>query len=99
MTAGQRISVEVAYAWPTGTFLRTVEVRNPATIRDVVEASGLLAHRPEVDLTRNRVGIWSRIATLDSPVADGDRVEVYRPLVADPKEARRSRASARKRRG
>ncbi|MCU0897501.1 MAG: RnfH family protein [Burkholderiales bacterium] len=74
--------------------MRTVRLGMPATVRAALEASGLLAAHPEIDLARNRVGIWNRLATLDAAVADGDRVEVYRPLQADPQAARRARVGA-----
>jgi putative ubiquitin-RnfH superfamily antitoxin RatB of RatAB toxin-antitoxin module len=94
MTSAQEAEVEVAYAGPAGAFVRTVRLRMPATVRTAIEASGLLAAHPEIDLARNRVGVWSRLASLDAAVADGDRVEVYRPLQADPKVARRARVEA-----
>ena len=94
MTSAQEAEVEVAYAGPDGAFVRTVRLPMPATVRTAIEASGLLASHPEIDLARNRVGVWSRLATLDAAVADGDRVEVYRPLRADPKAARRARVEA-----
>jgi putative ubiquitin-RnfH superfamily antitoxin RatB of RatAB toxin-antitoxin module len=93
MTSATSVEVEVAYAGPGGAFLRPVRVPAPATVRGAIEASGLLVECPEVDLDRSRVGIWSRLAALDAVVQDGDRVEVYRPLLADPKEARRARVS------
>ena len=98
MTLERGVTIEVAYVGPSGgAFLRTVRIPAPATIRDAVEASSLLAECPEVDLRRHRVGIWSRLAALDASVVDGDRVEVYRPLGADPKDARRSRVTQRRR--
>lgn len=59
----------------------------------VILASGILALRDDVDLTQNKVGIFSRPAKLTDIVSDGDRVEIYRPLIADPKEMRRKRAA------
>ena len=62
------------------------------TVRAAIEASGVLNDFPDIELTRNRVGIFSKLAQLDTPLRDGDRVEIYRPLQVDPKEARRRRA-------
>lgn len=59
----------------------------------VILASGILSLRDDVDLTQNKVGIFSRPAKLTDIVSDGDRVEIYRPLIADPKEMRRKRAA------
>ena len=63
-----------------------------ATIEQAIQASGLLTLRDDIDLAKNKVGIYSRPAKLDDVVHDGDRVEIYRPLIADPKELRRQRA-------
>ena len=63
-----------------------------ATVEEAIRASGLLELRTDIDLTKNKVGIYSRPAKLSDSVHDGDRVEIYRPLIADPKELRRQRA-------
>ena len=63
-----------------------------ATVEQAIQASGLLALRDDIDLSKNKVGIYSRPAKLQDVVNDGDRVEIYRPLIADPKELRRQRA-------
>lgn len=68
-----------------------------ATVRDAIAASDLLARWPELR-HQTDAGIWGRRCTLDRPVADGDRVEIYRPLTIDPKEGRRIRALRRRRR-
>ncbi|MBS0318498.1 MAG: RnfH family protein [Proteobacteria bacterium] len=62
-----------------------------ASLRDAVQASGLLEAFPEIDLAAAGVGIWGRRAALDQPLRDRDRVEIYRPLTVDPKVARRER--------
>lgn len=66
------------------------------SVGQVLEASGILGLCPEIDLHVNRVGIFNKICALGDPVTAGDRVEVYRPLLADPKEARRRRAAGRR---
>lgn len=90
--AEDRLSVEVAHAEPLRQFLRGVDLAGDATVREAVLASGLLETFPQLDLHRLRVGVWNRIASLDTPLRDGDRVEVYRPLQVDPKAVRRERA-------
>lgn len=87
------ISVEVCYALPDKQFLILVKINEGATVEAVILASGILALRDDVDLTQNKVGIFSRPAKLTDIVSDGDRVEIYRPLIADPKEMRRKRAA------
>ena len=63
-----------------------------ATVRQAIERSGVLAEFPEIDLGRNRVGIYGKLVALDSPLAEGDRVEILRPLAVEPTAARRGRA-------
>ena len=79
--------VEVVYALPKGERRARVKVRAGATVHDALEKSGLLP------LAQGKVGIFGKVVSPDAPVADGDRVEIYRALAVDPKEARRRRAS------
>ncbi len=95
-TAENRITVEVAYALPDEQFLKEIQVPEGASVMDVVLQSGVLELYPEIDLDRNGVGIFSKAVKLDAPVREHDRVEIYRPLIADPKEARRKKAAAQK---
>jgi putative ubiquitin-RnfH superfamily antitoxin RatB of RatAB toxin-antitoxin module len=92
------MKVSVVYAAVADRHVLSVELADGATVEEAVMASGLLALVPELQLESMRVGIWNRNAKLDTAVRDGDRVEVYRPLVIDPKEARRIRAQVRQRR-
>jgi putative ubiquitin-RnfH superfamily antitoxin RatB of RatAB toxin-antitoxin module len=62
-------------------------------LREAVELSGLLREFPEIDLGKNKLGIWNKLAKADAVLRDRDRVEIYRPLIADPKEVRRQRAA------
>ena len=87
-----KIAVEVAYALPQKQYLQQVTLDEGATVEQAIQASGLLTLRDDIDLAKNKVGIYSRPAKLDDVVHDGDRVEIYRPLIADPKELRRQRA-------
>jgi len=84
--------VQVAYATPARQEVIDVTLPAGATIEDAIRLSGMLARFPEIDLSRNRVGIYGEVARLQDPVHDGDRVEIYRPLQVDPKEIRRARA-------
>ena len=88
-----QIQVEVMYALRDRH--KGVLVRLPAgaTVREAVERSGLLAEFPEIDLAVNKFGIWNKLAKVDAALRDHDRVEIYRPLIADPKEVRRQRAA------
>ena len=87
-----KIAVEVAYALPQKHYLQRVTLDEGSTVEQAIQASGLLTLRDDIDLTKNKVGIYSRPVKLDDVVRDGDRVEIYRPLIADPKELRRQRA-------
>ena len=86
------IAVQVCYARPDQQILHELNVSADATIRAVIEQSGILHEAPEIDLEHCRVGVFGKLKTLDSGVRERDRVEIYRPLVADPKESRRKRA-------
>ncbi|MBT8122596.1 MAG: RnfH family protein [Gammaproteobacteria bacterium] len=92
----EEISVEVAYALPEQQQIVTLSVASNATIEDVIRASGLLDHYPEIDLGKNKVGVFGKLGKLTDTLHAGDRVEIYRPLIADPKEVRKKRAAAGK---
>ena len=87
------VRVEIVYGSKTGD-VRVIkqELKNNASIKQAIEQSGILAMYPEIDLDRNKVGIFSKKKELQDVVQDGDRIEIYRPLLVDPKEARRRRA-------
>lgn len=85
------IAVEVAYAEPERQFLRRVELGPDATVADAILASGV-ERELAIDSTALVVGVWSRTVGRGTPLRDGDRVELYRALQVDPKEARRRRA-------
>lgn len=88
----QSIRVEVVHALPTRQIALSVALPEGATVRDAVMASGILEAAGLTPAALDAVGIWNRVVTADSVLTDGDRVELYRPLVADPKDARRKRA-------
>ncbi len=87
------INVDVVYALSERQELVKVKLAAGSTLQQAVEASGLLAKYPEIDLTKVKVGIYAKLSKLDAPVRDKDRVEIYRPLLADPKEVRKQRAA------
>jgi putative ubiquitin-RnfH superfamily antitoxin RatB of RatAB toxin-antitoxin module len=89
------IQVEVVYALRDRQRSRPVSLRRGSTVADAVRMSGLLEEFPEIDLSAGRVGIYGKPARLDTELRDRDRVEILRPLVADPKELRRARAAKR----
>lgn len=84
--------VEVAYATPHEQRVVTVTCGPGTTIREAIECSRLMDRYPEIDLTQNKVGIYGKLARLDAVLRPRDRIEIYRPLIADPKEIRRQRA-------
>ncbi|WP_413721194.1 RnfH family protein [Sodalis sp. RH23] len=90
------IRVEVVYALPERQYLRQLVLAAGSTLEQAIQASGLLAIRHDIDLDKNKVGIFSRPAKLSDRLNDGDRVEIYRPLLIDPKELRRQRAERTK---
>jgi len=87
-----KITVEVAYALPEKQYLQKVTLDAGSTVEQAIIASGLLTLRTDISLDKNKVGIYSRPVKLQDEVQDGDRVEIYRPLIADPKALRRQRA-------
>ncbi|MDO9224778.1 MAG: RnfH family protein [Pseudomonadota bacterium] len=87
------IHVEVVFGRQDRQKVAMVTLNEGATVRDAVERSGLLAEFPEIDLAKNKLGIWNKLAKPDAVVRNKDRVEIYRPLIADPKEVRKQRAA------
>ncbi|MGH8530775.1 MAG: RnfH family protein [Nevskiales bacterium] len=93
MPALDLIEVEVAYARPDRQVLVTLELPRGATLLDAVRKSGLLQQFPEIELEQATLGVFGKIKPGSELLNGGDRVEIYRPLVADPKQARRRRAA------
>ena len=85
--------VEVAYALADKQSLISLEVKEGTTLKEAIEASGILEIYNQIDLSKQQVGIFSKFASLDTVLREKDRVEIYRPLVADPKEVRKERAA------
>lgn len=92
MTEAPTIHVEVIYALPHVQMLVPLNVREGTTLEEAVRLSGVLEKFPEIDLANAKVGIWNKAAELTAVLREKDRVEIYRPLIADPKEVRRKRA-------
>jgi hypothetical protein len=89
------MKIEVVYAWKEEADTVSLSLPPGATLREAVLASGVLERHPELSLEQQTFGIFGRRAPLDQRLAPGDRVEVYRPLAMDPKEARRRRAAGK----
>ena len=92
----EQIQVEVVYALPQRSWSIPVTLAAGSTLQQAITSSGILAQCPEIDLASNRVGIYGKMRGLDTVLRTGDRVEIYRSLRIDPKEARRKRAAATK---
>ena len=92
MANDKQIKVEVAYARPEKQFLEPVMVAEGTTLQQAIEQSGVLVQFPEIDLEQSKTGIFGKISPKDTVLRDKDRVEIYRPLIADPKASRRKRA-------
>lgn len=86
------IHVEVIFALPATQPMFAAQVKAGATVEEAIRTSGVLEAFPEIDLAKNKVGVFSKLVKLDERVRNKDRVEIYRPLIADPKEVRRKRA-------
>ena len=87
------IMIEVSYALPKKQIIIPVLVLKGTSIKEAIELSGILKKFGEIDLDSNQVGIFGKLTTLDKVLRDRDRIEIYRPLIADPKEIRRKRAA------
>lgn len=85
------IPVEVAFATPARQVVVALRVNRSATVGEAINQSGILREFPQLDLSTHAVGIFGEQVRLDATLAPGDRVEIYRPLLADPKQVRRQR--------
>jgi len=93
----RRLRIEVVYALPGALDAVSVVLEDGATVRQALDASGVLARHREIDVRDQPLGIHGRRVRPEDPLVDGDRVEVYRRLSVDPKDARRARAGRRRR--
>lgn len=88
------MQVEVCYLAPGIQDCRTLQLPTGSTLEEAVHASGLLAQQGAIDLKQHKVGIWNKVVSLQTVLREQDRVEIYRPLTADPKLVRRQRVAA-----
>jgi uncharacterized protein len=86
------MEIEVVYALPHEQVLLKIKLPQGATVAEAIKASGIVERHPEIDLAQNKLGIYGKLTKADAVLRDRDRVEIYRPLIADPKEIRRKRA-------
>ncbi len=93
------IPVEVAYAKPEEQVILRLEVPQGSTALQAIELSGIAGRFPEIDMNNLKLGIFGKLKKPDQVLSAGDRVEIYRPLIADPKEVRKQRAAQGKRTG
>jgi putative ubiquitin-RnfH superfamily antitoxin RatB of RatAB toxin-antitoxin module len=87
-----KIKIEVVYALPNEQILLKLDVPVQTTIAEAVKLSGLKEKFPEIDLEKGKFGLYGKLSKLDVVLREKDRVEIYRPLIADPKEVRKKRA-------
>ncbi len=96
MSKAEMIHVEVAYARADEQLILALDVEPGTTLRQAVERSGMLERFPEIDLDKGKLGVFGKLSKADAEIKAGERVEIYRPLIADPKEVRKQRAAAGK---
>ena len=89
----EMINVDVCYGLPEKQLLIKVKLSEGSTLQQALEASGILVKHPEIDLKKNKFGVFAKLSKVDTVLRDRDRVEIYRPLIADPKEVRKQRAA------
>jgi len=92
LTNEEHITVEVAYALPNQQLIVPLQVSLKTTAEQAIKASGILIKFPEIDLAQNQIGIFGKLTKPDTILRNLDRIEIYRPLIADPKEVRKQRA-------
>ena len=93
------INIEVVFALPTTATCLSIEVQPGCTAEQAVIQSGIIEKCPEIDANALTLGVWNRTVKANYELKDGDRIEIYRPLIADPKDARRKRAEKAKEEG
>ncbi|MGA9912299.1 hypothetical protein SAMN05444172_1734 [Burkholderia sp. GAS332] len=94
-----RLSIEVCYALADEQTLIAVELPEGATVQQALDASGILQRYPQIDLGTQKVGVFGKLKPLDAVLADHDRVEIYRPLLVDPKLSRQRRVEKTRKAG
>ncbi|MGY3914977.1 RnfH family protein [Aeromonas australiensis] len=94
-----QLNIEVVYALPQQQTVIALRVAPGTCVQAAIEQSGIVQKHPEIDLAVNKFGIYSRPVKRSEPLHDGDRIEIYRPLIADPREMRKKRAEKAKEEG
>jgi uncharacterized protein len=92
----EQIQIEVVYALPMNQTSLMLKVNIGSSIEDIIRESGILARHPEINLETNKVGLFGHTMALTTKLDKASRIEIYRPLIADPKEIRRQRAEKAK---
>ena len=95
----EQIAIELVYGLPNEQTLLSLQIDAQSTVEQAIVESGICQQYKEIDLAVNKVGVWNRAVKLGQIVEDGDRIEIYRPLIADPKEVRKRRAEKAKEEG
>lgn len=95
----EQLTIEVVYGLPERQKIMVTQVAPGTCVGEAIEQSGIRQFFSEIDLDKNAVGIWNKTCKLTDGLRDGDRIEIYRPLIADPKEIRRRRAEKAKQEG
>jgi hypothetical protein len=90
------INIEIAYALPTEQVILALEIPKECTVEEAIKRSGILERFPQIDLSTDKVGIFGKMCKLNATMHDKDRIEIYRKLIADPKESRRQQAEMQK---
>jgi len=96
METNQTITIEVAYALPNEQVILSIDVDDGCIVEDAIKRSGILERFPQIDLAKNKVGIFGKMCKLNVKLNHKDRIEIYRKLIADPKESRRQKAELEK---
>ena len=92
MEAIKQITVEIAYALPDEQVILSLDVDDSCTVEEVINRSGILESYPQINLETDKVGVFGKMCKLTAGLRNNDRIEIYRKLIADPKESRRQKA-------
>jgi uncharacterized protein len=96
METANHIAIEIAYALPDEQVILSLEVPSDCVVEDAIKRSGILENYPQIDISTDKVGIFGKMCKLNANLRDKDRIEIYRKLIADPKESRRQKAEMEK---
>ncbi len=96
METEQLITIEIAYALPNEQVILSLDVDEGCLVEDAIKRSGILERYPQIDLSTDKVGIFGKMCKLNAKLNHKDRIEIYRKLIADPKESRRQQAEMQK---